>query len=229
MKKTICALLLSALVLSQFGCGSSKESAIVFPPTRVGSSLILSSSPVKVYTFDDAMEEAEAVARITVGSWLGETVDGSNHSYYEATVLQCFKGDLPEKFTLIQIGSSARTRKNYPLFTAGNELLVFLIKASPYPAAPKIADLTSPYYIVGSFMTFMDVAYDSDGHRYYADRYGYLGGSIPPRTILNYNNHISIGPQIRDDLAKKDPLAYESCAYPYIFAEDDLLPLLTRD
>jgi hypothetical protein len=28
--------------------------------------LILSSSPVKVYTFDDAMEEAEAVASITV-------------------------------------------------------------------------------------------------------------------------------------------------------------------
>lgn len=197
----------------------------VLPPTRIGEPTV-NASFAHAYTFETALSEADAVARIVVGDWLGEDKDLYN-TYYEATVLQCFKGDLPEKITLLQDGCSSGTLKAYPLFKSGNELLVFINHAS-------VTGYVSPYWIIGAFKTLLDVSYDSTGTRYYVDPYGILGETIDIST--NYASDPVISREVYNTMAENDPIwkemeeAYPEVEYtfPYIFSEDDLIPLLTR-
>lgn len=197
----------------------------VLPPTRIGEPNVNASFGHR-YTFESASAEADAVARIVVGNWLGEDTD-LHKTYYEATVVQCFKGDLPEKITLLQDGCSSGTLKAYPLFTSGNELLVFINRAS-------VTDYVSPYWIIGAFTTLLDVSYDSAGTRYYVDPYGILGDTID--ISANYASDPVISREVYNSMAENDPIwkemekAYPEVEYtfPYIFSEDDLIPLLTR-
>ncbi len=176
------------------------------------------------YTFESALSEADAVARIIVGNWLGEDKD-LGKTYFEATVLQCFKGDLPERITLLQDGCSSATLKGYPLFTSGNEMLVFINHAS-------VTDYDSPHWIIGAFTTLLDVSYDNAGTRYYVDRYGILGETIDIPT--NYASNPVISREVRNTMTKNDPIWKEmedaylevEHIFPYIFLEDDLVPLL---
>jgi hypothetical protein len=201
---------------SLVGCAASSSEAVVLPPTRIGSSDIKVEFETK-YTFASAISEADAVARIEVGNWLGEDTD-LHKTYYEATVLQCFKGDIPNKFTLLQDGCSTATLKNYPLFTNGNELLVFLNKAT-------VTDYDSPYWIIGSFMTVLDVAYDASGTRYYSDRYGILGETVD--VSKNFSLQDEISAEVYSELVETDSIIADMrYSYPYIFSENDLIPLL---
>ena len=195
---------------------------VVLPPTRIGSSTVGASFGPR-YTFESALSEADAVARIIVGNWLGED-DELEKTYYEATVLQCFKGDMPDRITLLQDGCSSSTLKGYPLFTSGNELLVFINHAS-------VTDYDSPYWIIGAFTTILDVSYDNAGRRYYVDPYGILGETID--ITMNYATDPAISSEVRNTMVGNDPIwkemdeAYpEEKLFPYIFSEDDMIHLL---
>lgn len=78
---------------------------------------------------------------------------------------------------------------------------------------------------MGSYRTFFDVSYDRSGHRYYADRYGYLGETV--ETTRNYARKQEIFSEVYSYLAENDPIAPEMpYTYPYIFLESDFFNLL---
>lgn len=198
------------------GCSGSSSSVSILPPSRVGSSGIQASFENE-YTMASALSEADVVARIEVGNWIAEDAE-LQKTYYEATVLQCFKGSIPTSFTLLQDGCSTGTLKGYPLFTSGNEFLVFLDEATGI-------DYDSPYWIIGSFMTILDVSYDNSGNRFYADRYGILGETIDIAT--NYALQEDTFTEVYARSVAADPIVQEmQYSYPFIFAESDLTPLL---
>lgn len=189
------------------------NNTIILPPSRIGTTTLHASFGPR-YTFDTAYSEADAVARVVVGNWLGEDSE-LQKSYYEASVQECFKGDLPEKITLLQDGCSSGTLKQYPLFTSGNELLVFINKAS-------VTDYVSPYWIIGSFTTLLDVSYDKIGTRYYVDRYGILGETIGIST--NYATDKTVFEEVYSRTAETDEIVKEMhYDYPYIFSEEDMI------
>lgn len=225
MKKLL-SLFVAAFMLLAAGCSqgadvptNSGEDSIVLPPSRVGEG-IFDGVLAKMYTFETAFSEADAVVRIKVGNWLYEDTE-SDLTYYESTVLQCFKGDMPESFTLIQDGSSHETMEGYPLFTYGNELLLFLNQVTG-PGDESI------YWIIGSFTTVIDVSYDNNGNRYYADSYGILGESV--NISSNYADQSDLAQEVYNYTINSDPFLAEFSAdqtdmspyYHYIFSEFDI-------
>lgn len=216
MNKILCLILASVLLVITVGCSGSSSSLAVLPPSRIGTAAIQASFET-AYTLESAVSEADVVARIEVGNWIAEDTD-IHTTYYEATVLQCFKGSIPTTFTLKQDGCSAGTLKGYPLFKSGNEILVFLDEASG-------VNYDSTYWIIGSFMTILDVSYDNSGNRYYADRYGILGKTIDIDT--NYACQEDIFAEVYSRSVEADPIVQDmQYSYPYVFAEFDLNPLL---
>lgn len=211
-----CFILIVSAVIFAPMLRETDDTAAVLPPTRLGSAPIQASLATR-YTLDSAVSEADVVARIVVGDWIAEDTEIES-TYYEATVLQCFKGNIPTTFTLKQDGCSTATLKGYPLFTSGNEILVFLKEAVA-------VSYDSPYWIIGSFTTFMDVSYDNAGNRYYADRYGLLGETVV--VDVNYASRPSIFAEIYAKSVEADPIVQDlHYSYPYVFAESDLIPLL---
>lgn len=202
-----------------FRTTNNENNDIILPPSRIGTTTVQASFGPR-YTFETAFSEADAVARVVVGNWLGED-NGLQKTYYEASVLQCFKGNLPDRITLLQDGCSSGTRKQYPLFTSGNELFVFISKAS-------VTNYVSPYWIIGSFTTILDVSYDKAGTRYYVDRYGLLGETMEIST--NYATQKSVFEEVYAGLAENDAIVEEMhYDYPCIFSEEDMISFLDRN
>ncbi len=129
---------------------------IVLPLTRSANSQYDAGYCRVDQSLLELWESADAVARISVGNWLSETEHGS---YYDATVLRCYKGDLPASIVLEQAGSSQKSYADFPLFIYGNEFLVFLQNwdadalsaVGPYGGVddlpifdPSVPDLDSP-------------------------------------------------------------------------------------
>ncbi len=212
MKKVLCLLLAVMLIASLSGCADTFLKDAKLPPVRTADHSTHASLG-KSYTFETAFEEADAVARIQVGSWIAEYTEGTI-TYFEARVLERFKGNIPNTFTLIQDGCSIRTIDGYPLFAAGNELLVFLNEGST-------TEYDSPYWICGSYTTFMDVLYDNAGNRYYGDRKGHLGQTV--EIGKNYTFDYELFQQMYENLKETDSLfAEQEYKFPYVFAEADL-------
>ena len=120
MKRRISVLLLAGMLLLLTACGG-----VVRPPVRIGEATG-NASFNRLYSLTEAFEEADVVALVQVGNWLGENTDGFPYTYYEADALECYKGDIPAHFTLMQSGASTSTYEDYPLYTYGNQLLLFL-------------------------------------------------------------------------------------------------------
>lgn len=218
MKRLLCIMMSLVLLMLAAGCAAPSNKAAVLPPTRFGSSSA-NASLAKLYTFDEAVAEADVVARIEVGNWITEDTDNWL-TYYEAAVLQCFKGDIPSIFTLLQDGCSRGTMSGYPLFTSGNELVVFL-KELEENVEP---DYDSPYWIIGAYTTVFNVSYDESGNRYYADRFGVLGETMGIPS--NYANNEDVSGQVHARAVADDPIISVMRNYPYIFAEADVIALL---
>lgn len=216
MKRTLYILLILAVLMANAGCVNHADNQLVLPPSRIGEETIHASF-AKEYSFESALSSADVVARIEVGNWIAEDTE-LRKTYYEATVLQCFKGSIPTTFTLLQDGCSTGTLKGYPLFTSGNEMLVFLNEAIE-------VDYDSPYWIIGSFMTILDVSYDDSGTRYYADRYGILGKTI--NITANYALQEDVFAEVYSRSVEADSIVKDmQYLYPYIFKESDLTSLI---
>lgn len=220
MKKIFCLCFASIFLLLTAGCTQPSselevmDEDIVLPPTRFGTDGEVQGSLAKSYTFDSAFAEADAVAHIRVGNWLSED---TWLTYYLATTVRSYKGDLPESFTLNQDGNSAYTVMGYPLFTHGNELFVFL-KKDPQ-------GYEDGYWIIGAFTTLLDVAYDEAGELYYLDRYGILGETMDVDGLGGGVSTISaLSICIEDEVLYSD----DSPAPAHIFSAQDMNALIER-
>lgn len=217
MKKFLCVFVVTMLLLSVSGCATvpDEQDTAVLPPSRVGGSQ-MQATLVKKYTFESAFSDADVVARVEVGNWLGEDTDNFA-TYFGAKVLQCFKGSPTETITLSQDGSSAGTLKGYPLFTNGNEMLVFLKEATE-------TTYGSLYWIIGAYTTLLDVSYDESGNRYYIDRCGLLGETV---NITNYAYEMPVASEVLAVAAANDTIVSEmQFRYTHIFSEADLIDLI---
>lgn len=212
--KKLCVTLTVALLLLTVGCGQKQEQIVLPPARNVPYPGFVDYVDVN---FEAVYNQAEAIARIQVGNWLGEDTGDNNHTFFEATVLECYKGSMPETFTLIQTGSS-HGMDGRPLFAYGNELLLFLVKAP--------ADYTAyedAYYNKGSFFSVFDVSYDYDGDRYFVVRNGWFGKSLPFTTPLSEMPMR----EITEYAVKNDPILEETgFAFSYAFTESDFRKLL---
>lgn len=207
MKRKLSIFLLAAMLLTLTACSSGEKR----PPVRVGEATG-SASLARSYSFEEAFQEAEAVVLVRVGSWLGEKLGGFPLSFYEATVLESYKGSVPSSFTLVQNGASSGTYEDYPLYTCGNELLLFLRGASgdwsdDYPAA---------YQNIGSFSTMLYAADADDGTRYYLDRFGLMSmaeQTAPDSTLTVEPASRALSEttveELRDSVKKTDSLLAE--------------------
>ena len=77
----------------------------------------------RCYSIREAYQIADAACIITVKDCLGET---NACTYYDVKLEMLFKGDLPENFTICQLGNSSFHPESSPLFTYGDKLLIFL-------------------------------------------------------------------------------------------------------
>lgn len=110
-------------------CNSAQEQNedIVLPPNRMNEGTAFFVS----YNYDDnvinAIKKADAVAHIKIGNWVGEVGEnGVGSTYFEAEVMNVFKGNLPQKIRFTQSGYSGGNLNDFPLYTYGNELLIFM-------------------------------------------------------------------------------------------------------
>ena len=120
MKKFLSALLAALLLLSATACAAHEP---VLPPSRWGEREAQGMLP-RTYSLSEAYDAAEVVALVTVGDWLEEELI-TGRTFFRTTVQKVYKGDIPHEFVLAQEGCSTWTYRNYPVFTYGNQLLLF--------------------------------------------------------------------------------------------------------
>jgi len=218
-KKALSGALLAAVLFALAGCGARSGGAVL-PPARTGAQGELSPSLAQRYTFETACASSDLVAHIKVGSWLGEEAETKYTTYYEASVIEKYiGGETAEDIVLLQDGTSSQTLRGYPLFTSGNELLVFLRRAAD-------VEYENAYWIIGSFTTVLDAVSDDSGGVFYMDRYGLLG-----ETMDISENYASQPPaaQLYSAAAEQDPIIEDmDYHYPYIFSRQDVASLFER-
>ena len=192
-------------------CGKQEK----LPPARIGTEGRLRMSLEHTYTFEEAYQNAEVVAYIRIGDWIGEN-DELLLSYYKASVIKLYKGDIPQSISLLQIGTSKMTA--YPLFTAGNEFLVFLQRVTEVESSDPNAFIS-----ICSYFTVLDAARSSAGELFFMDRYGRIGATAG----LQKNELAFLVPELKEYLIEKDSLFKEmQYAYQYIFPEKDFEMLI---
>lgn len=174
----------------------------VLPPVRTGAEQkVVDPKLGKGMTLESAVKLSEAVLLVRVGDWLGET---DEQTLYECTVMEKLKGDIGEKFVLAQDGTSKATIPDYPLFTGGNELLVFLVPSKAQLDA--VPEGEKVYELVGSYTTmFYSTALETGEDRYAVTRceawLKRMPRDVPNMGSLNY----LIG-TVYPTLAIKDPI-----------------------
>lgn len=210
MKKTI--RLISAILTVLILAGCSGTAAL--PPRRVGLSLMTVQLPER-FTVETATVGSDLVALVRVGDWIGANTDPTS-TYFRASILKTFKGDAGDEIVLIQDGNSSVTIEGYPLFTAGNELLLFLKKGTS-------TDYENAYWMIGSFTAFFDAVRDKSGAYYYMDRYGIFGESV--RSCENSFFDKEKMQELYSSGEKADPMMSER-RYHFAFSAAELDPMI---
>ena len=143
MKRILSFFLTGLTLLGFFSCGRSPS----LPPVREGEGVIECAYPEVKPDFDAAYREADLVALVRIGDWLGEDTE-AHATFYSAEIVRTYKGEAVSPIRLIQYGDSGATAAGYPLFTAGNKMLLFLKKAE--------AEEEGTFWIYGSDSTVLD-------------------------------------------------------------------------
>lgn len=210
------ACILFAVVISigawQIASGHESEKEIILPPTRYGKYDTICAL-VESYTFESAFKESDMVARVRVGNWLGEK-ERSWITYFEADVIEIYKGDEIGNIVLLQDADSDSTLKWYPLFTYGNELLVFLKHGLD-------EQYENTYWIIGSYTTVFDVITTDSGDVYFSDRWGELTKS------MNCAMQMGARADVYAAASKIDPVFFDDIrGIRYIYSESDVEALI---
>ncbi len=163
---------LALMVAAGFGLFSHlqpQEPELRLPPVRDagGSHVMLSEK----YTPQRAFEKSDAVALVRVGTWLREDSE-NGYTFYEAEILELYKGELPEKIILKQDGDSTDTIEGYPLFICGNELLVYMRESTTG------LYVENCYWITGSFSTVFTVMRNDKGTAYVEDKMDFWSDAV---------------------------------------------------
>ncbi len=101
---------------------------IVLPPVRESKNQAHASFILG--TLEEIEEKAVAIARLKIKNWLGESIP-NKRTYFEAEVIEVYKGELPESIILTQGGTSEETIAGFSLFTYGKEMILYLYKRDP--------------------------------------------------------------------------------------------------
>ncbi len=181
------ALAASLVLILSLGFGTyyhtrPQEPKIVLPPCRIGS-VEYEASISDIYDFKTTFEIVDAVAVIRIGNWLSEDTQ-NGVTYYEAEVIDRYKGNLKETIIIMQDGSSAGTVKGYPLFTHGDEMMLFLKRS----VSGKYAE--DCYWIFGSYARVLHIAEDKDGEKYVLDVLGFLEEEAEEGTVTDISDFI---------------------------------------
>jgi len=179
---------------------SDSRIAVVDTPTRTGMQGVMRPRMNKRYDFDTAITDSEAIADISILSWLCED---ENNTFFSATINSSLKGTIPESIVLMQGGTSQWTSSTYPLFKVGDHLFLFLKEAHG-------VEYENAYWILGGFTTVMDVVF-TENKAYLMDRHGIISGSIDNAMGIPDEQFTSVSTTITGDLREK------------IFAADPLL------
>ncbi|MBQ2900325.1 MAG: hypothetical protein IJE49_12690 [Agathobacter sp.] len=213
MKKYIYTNIVIAILMLLVGCSNENIKAKL-PPVRI-SDIQINASFERSYTFAEAYEESDMVAHIRIGDWLG---DGEYITYFEAEIIEQYKGEVINEIVLLQDGTTSETLKGYPLFTNENEMLVFLKHAVN-------TEYEDAYWIIGAYTTLLDVEIDKNGNQYYIDRYGILGETIS--TSLNIANNEELKKELYRNAIKRDSIVAEmEYEYNYIYNKTSLDELM---
>ena len=100
----------------------------------------------------------------------------TGRTFFRTTVQKVYKGDIPHEFVLAQEGCSTWTYRNYPVFTYGNQLLLFLIKydVSMYRDTYDLVEYPDAYELISTYSTVMYVTQDDSGMSYVLDALGVM-------------------------------------------------------
>ncbi len=188
-----------------------QEDGILLPPNRVSAGMLIDY--VRAYNLVEATSEADAIVWVRIGNWLGEA---GEYTHFEAEVVQCLKGEQSGTMEICQMGTSAGTVQGYPLFTYGNEKLLFL------------KNRDGAWYMINDNQTVMDVVQCQDGNAYAVPQFQWFLAWLEPS--LPFENHAD-----REDLRQDicDALTARDSLYngkpermEYILSLEDLEKLL---
>lgn len=199
-KKLLSLLLAIVMAFSLAGCAgeTEKPEEIVVPPVRFGTASASINAPQSLAT---AVRESDAVAHIRIGNWLGES-EMYDDTYFEAEVIELFKGEVPDEFVLKQDGYSEFVYQMNPLFTYGNELVLFLndVGGEYYP-------YDNVYWIKGSFGTIYYVGEDDAGDSYVVPNPAnqLAKGVLTNMVYQTEKSGVSIGEEVAESLSASDP------------------------
>lgn len=96
---------------------------ILLPPSRVGHGTVYPTVVSKYKTLEGMFSVCDAIAVVRIGNWLKEN---DSFSYFEASVLTCLYGKLPDNIVVYQLGTSKNTIPGTVIASYGDELLMFL-------------------------------------------------------------------------------------------------------
>ena len=188
------------------------ESEPVYPPEPEGDVSELSVSLAGPCTPDGDFEKATALAAVRIESWMGE-YDNENGfgTFYAATVLKTYKGDLPEHIIVKQAGTSQKRIKHQLRFMPGNEYLLFLNDGT--------FQIDDMYWIESGYVSVIDLVRDGNGDTYYSPIFDNFALDFH---IENRNGDAELCSRLLADLVRKDPRR-EKRNFTYLFSEADII------
>ena len=182
------------------------SSEYVLPPVRYGQKGTAGGMLAKRYDLETAIEDSDIVARVRVGDWLGEDT-WLDSSFFEVFVEEQNKGDPIDSFILMQMGTSEYTFDNYPLYTAGEELLVFVayVENVDDRGDPLWSfDFDHAYGLVGCWTTALYALTDEKGDMYYVQNFG--GLKSQRAELTNYAEDKDFAKALINRAGETDPI-----------------------
>ncbi|MBQ4382563.1 MAG: hypothetical protein II794_07500 [Oscillospiraceae bacterium] len=147
-----------------------ESSEPILPPATQGKS-IGKAQFNRGYTMKEAYEEADLVAVIRIGNWLGEEKlsEGSRlmNTYYGAQVVTTYKGESGDTIIYGQSGGSSLTWYRYLLHSYGDIVLAFFKYNSD-----------GYYSSLCWYLGELNGIEDADGNLYFVDRFGMLSSGL---------------------------------------------------
>lgn len=200
---TVSALIMSILALAVLvSCAGNKKKPVV-PPTRIAGKMIIDYSTSIEERMTDAVENADAVACVRIGDWLGDTDD--RYSIFEFETIELIRGELTEGAVLLQDGTSTGTIDGFPLFTAGNELLLFLEKCSDITRSQLDLPADS-YFIAGAPYTVSDIVTLESGERFIIPRDSKFASGVLPGVSKSFAADLKLRESCLDELKRADEI-----------------------
>ncbi len=150
--------------------------------------------------------------------------EDESYSYYEAFLVDAYRGENREKFILKQEGTSESTRIFYPLFISGNELLVFLRKSA------QSSEYNNLYEMINGPGSVFYAVNDDAGNIYYYDRFRILEQVADANMIENIPVD-SFMRELYDKLVKEKAIFEDewSEGVHYFYREEDFAELLGKE